>query len=253
MKRIFLLLLVCIIVIGPIHKIEAKENDYKQQRFDEILNEYKKDPMFMKELRESPNTAYQMINDLVNDEFEILPNSGSYGEASCYVPAIMQAEDWWCGYATTLQTIYGLGKEGTVNGRTDKEKQSTIANDMGHPQSSAVVHEIRDYLNKKVSANTYKYAAVKNLGWTELAFSNAVAGSLMRDRPVILHALTGELGYYNGKNIKHYLSVDYINNYTNKVRIKDCNYDMNYFGSHTVPTHEAFGAVNLAGRYIIYN
>lgn len=251
MKKILSFVFAVLLLLISSSGVYAEENN--SELFEQLLEERANDTMFIKEMRESPETAYEMINQILEERTSISIKSGSYSEASCYVPAIMQSETWYCGYATTLQTIYGLGLETTVSGSNNDEKQDTIANAMGSPSSSAVVYKIKNYLNEKITSSKYIYTEVEDANWSQLSFSNEVAGSLMLNRPVILHAKTGTLSYYNGKNINHYLSVDYINNYKNTVRIKDCHYNTKYFGSHTVPTSEAFGTVNLPGRYIIYN
>lgn len=252
MKKAICFVLLIVLLAVPTFGANVKGND-KNNKYSELLAERANDEVFQKELRESPETAYQMLDQILEERKSISVKSGSYGEASCYVPSIMQVETWYCGYATTLQTLYGLGLQSTVAGSDDNEKQYKIASDMLDPSHSAVVDTIKIYINKRLSTSKYIYANVINSGWTQLTFQNEVAGSLMVNRPVILHAKTLSLSYYNGKDLSHYLSVDYINNYTNQVRIKDCNYDSTYFGSHTVPTAEAFGTVNRADRWMIYN
>lgn len=177
------------------------------------------------------------------------PQYGSPGAAACHVKLVPQIKTWWCGYATTLQTLYGLGKQGTVSGSTDAQKQTKIANDMGDPNNSAIVYKICNYLNARLSTGKYSYYLGSSQ--TVHSFSGLVGSSLMLDRPVILHARTQSLPYYNGKNLAHYLSLDTIEVAKNKVRIVDCNYDTRYQGTHYVSIAEAYGTVSPAGRYFI--
>lgn len=211
---------------------------------------------FQNDLKNDKTTALNMISNIADREYAAYLSSkspikyiGSMGEASASVKHVIQAKTWWCGYATTLQTLYGLNLESKVSGAGDDAKQTTIANEMGHPSSSAVVYEIRDYLNKNLTYS--KYAYYEGSGMTLSSFTNKTAYSLMIGRPVILHAKTASLSYYNGKNLAHYLSLDYLNQYNSTVRIVDCNYDSTYTGSHYVPISEAFGTVNISGRYVI--
>jgi len=48
----------------------------------------------------------------------------------------------------------------------------------------------------------------------QTGFESKVSVSLANDCPVILHARTEYLDYYNGNNYSHYISLDYINLYS---------------------------------------
>ncbi len=84
-------------------------------------------------------------------------------------------------------------------------------------------------------------------------FKDYIADSLTACKPVVLHAKTGSFTYYGGKNSGHYLSLDYYNRTTQKVRIVDCNYDKSYYGIHTdipmVPAKE-MPCIIMAERWI---
>jgi hypothetical protein len=74
----------------------------------------------------------------------------------------------------------------------------------------------------------------------------------MLERPVLLHAVTEDLSYYGGTSQNHYLSVYYINQVTEKVKIADCNYNPQFGGYHYVDLFEAYNTIhNHTGRYLI--
>ena len=111
---------------------------------------------------------------------------------------------------------------------------------------------LRDLLNKygKVGQR-YIYETGSNM--TCATFEHKVATSLTNCKPVVLHARTGYLGYYGGKNTGHYLRLDYINRTTDMVRIVDCNYNPQYYGVHMVTLQEAYNTIAQEGeRYLIY-
>lgn len=200
-------------------------------------------------LEETPLEAIEMIERIAHGK--MVPTSGTPGNAACYVKLVPQIKTWWCGYATTLQTIYGLGLQGTVVGSTDAQKQTTIANEMGNPNDTAYVYKIVNYLNSKLSSSKYYYTL--GSGQTKQSFATLIGLSLMRNRPVVLHARTGSLPYYNGLDLYHYLSVDAINVTGDSVRIVDCHYNVPYQGVHYVNIDQALRTVSPAGRYIILN
>ena len=87
---------------------------------------------------------------------------------------------------------------------------------------------------------------------TDLAFKWTLFNSLMYDVSPILHAMTGELPYYNGHDTGHYICVQRVDfNRSDPVRLRDCNYDDDIFGSHYVELADAKAAVSRSGRYLL--
>ena len=269
---IFVALIMMLFCVQPI-MIYAQEdtNDLQEEVIeDEILEYYTGDPEYNKMRNYSPKLAEEYIDALVQDKisyaYDISPTStDSYGTiAYCTVPVIEQSTSSNCSAATLLQTMYGLGKQGNVVGSTYAQKQSTLYNYTSNtsapgariestPGTSLWVYEIVLYLNSHLSTNLYSYKQGYNMSISE--FKTDIWDSLVHNRPVMLHAYTEYLGYYNGTGLYHYLSLDYYDRSREVVRIKDCNFDDNYGGSHSgVPVEEAFATIKrVSNRYLISN
>ncbi len=160
-----------------------------------------------------------------------------------------------------LQTMYGLGKEDNIVGATNAQKQATLYNKtthatapgarMSNSSGSLIVYDITVYLNKQISSRKYQYTLGANLSLPE--FKNIVWDSLLYNRPIMLLVDTEEFDYYKGKAIDHYVSLDYYNKSSETIRIKDCNYDLTYGGTHTgVSIEEAYEAISKGGYIIAY-
>lgn len=254
MKKILSFISICLILLNFTSFAEST-NEYNNI-YKATLSEYLRYDMFKEHLKSDKESAMEMIDQITKNRINdsgIKMRSGSMGEAFVSNVQVCPQRDqsYTCGYATTLQTMYGLNLEGTITGNTKHEKELTIERAMGNYGSSAIVYKIRNYLNAAAGASSYQYYEGSTL--SESGFANKVAYSLMVNKPVILHAKTGSLNYYNGKNIGHYLSISYINQYTNTVKIVDCNNDTGLGGEHYVPISQAFNTVNIAGRYVISN
>lgn len=271
------ILILCIIMISCMNVVAAnktgtaddnvQDSKLKEEIRNELLEEYADDKEFQMYMKMNPEAAAAYIECLVEDlitrmnETEV--NSSSNGkEASCTVPVKTQTTSVNCSAATILQTLYGLGKQGSVAGSTDSAKQSTIFNnytnnktapgarDPKSTNTTLTVSEVTTYLNRFVSSPVYKYVAGSGTG--EESFKSIIWRSLVNNRPVLLHAKTEYFDYYDGHDSKHYLSLDWYSKESGKVRIKDCNYNSKYNGSHVVSWREAYNSIKKkAGRYII--
>lgn len=73
-------------------------------------------------------------------------------------------------------------------------------------------------------------------------FEEMIATSLTGCKPVLAVLETSYLPYYQGNSFGHYVSVDYINRTTNKVRIVDCHFDSSYYGVHYVDLEDLYNA-----------
>ena len=141
-----------------------------------------------------------------------------------------------------------------VVANTDSAKIATLDAEYNvDSQGSMYVYQVRDALNKYNTGNqTYIYKQGSSMTLT--GFEEAIANSLTYCKPVVLHARTEYLSYYGGKKSGHYISVDYINRTTDKVRLVDCNYNASYYGVHSnVSLSEAYNCISaVSGRYLIY-
>ena len=185
---------------------------------------------------------------------------GGGNECYQYVKNIRQTKTYNCGTTNVLQALYGMGYEDEVSGSTDAYKIQDIDTRYSiDSQGQTYVYQIRDALNYYIPGITsYKYTEVitdvNDENYMSISdFENIIATSLTNCKPVILHAVTSPLSYYNGHTNYHYICIDYINRTTDTVRIVDCHYSNSYYGVHYVSLQEAYETVTIeSGRYIIH-
>ncbi len=272
-RRKVKLIIICCLLMNMIcifWTLPVLASDREDDLRDELLEEYADDPEFMRMCRDNPQLANEYIEDLVQDRLNqsngiSILSTDPYGkEAYCTVPVKTQTTATNCSAATLLQTMYGLGKQGNIVGSTDSAKQATLYNYTTNSSApgarvespagtSLYVYEIVSYLNNQVSNCKYEYTVGTSLSLEQ--FKSRIWNSLVHNRPVMLHAKTKYLSYYNNTNLAHYLSLDYYNRENETVRIKDCNYNSTYGGSHSgVPVREAYYTIyKESGRYLIAN
>lgn len=205
----------------------------------------------------------------LNDTYKVKINSFYNYSVSVPVPVKAQINSYYCGPATVLQTLYGLQTAGSLSSPmpsgSDTQKQQTLGSNMGTNTSGTYVYRVRNELNKYVRSSKYVYA----LGSMSFStFANVVENSLRKNRPVVLHARTEYLPYYNGRASGHYISLDtysetnMIQPYSIKgisssyihrtARLVDCNFNSTYRGFFTVPFTAVHNAVRYHSRYVIY-
>lgn len=178
---------------------------------------------------------------------------GGGNECYQYVKNIRQTKTYNCGMTNVLQALYGMGYEDEVPGDTDAEKIQAIDTRYNiDTYGQTYVYQIKDALNYYMpGSSSYEYTLMNNVTISE--FENIIATSLTYCKPVILHAITTPLDYYNGHKNYHYLCIDYINRSTDIVRIVDCHVNDPYYGVHYVTLQEAYETVTIeTGRYIIH-
>lgn len=183
---------------------------------------------------------------------EIEPKGG--GGSLCYqsVKNIKQTTSFNCGPTTVLQTLYGLGSASAVDGSTDEAKIATLQREYNVGSDGMYVSNVVAALNKYNKGNQ-TYSSRLGSGLSLEGFANNIAASLTSGKPVVLHARTQYLDYYNKHDYKHYLSLDYFDRSTNTVRIVDCNNNNEYYGAHYCTLQEAYETINkISGRYLIY-
>ncbi|MEG6616205.1 hypothetical protein V6C27_07175 [Peptococcaceae bacterium 1198_IL3148] len=170
----------------------------------EIWNEYNKLDEFQKHYEENPEDATDMIESIVDTKLKfnsnnaISPQSGQGNIALIYFPKFKQKNGYYCGPASALTTIYGMGQESQVAGSTYNAKQDTLAKNMGTDSSGTYVYKMRDELNKYSSEQyNYYYAPDKK------DMKSIINGSLLSDNAPILHANTKYFSYYGGHNVQH--------------------------------------------------
>lgn len=252
MKKVSLFLGLAVLLVSfPVNASSLPIDDFSSEK-TEVYNEYKDDPQFIMMLDECGEAyASQFLDDVLQVRREEMRRGGGGNICYQYVKNIKQPEKYDCGTTTVLQTLYGLGCEDNVPGDTDEAKVDKLDTVYKiKEQKETIVWQIPVMLNT-YSDRTYVFEEVTTM--TQDGFEDKIAASLTNCRPVILHAKTEYIGYYNGHESGHYISLDYVNRTTDKVRLVDCNYNDAYFGIHdNINLSEAYAAVHeVAGRYII--
>ncbi len=171
--------------------------------------------------------------------------------AYCTVPDIWQKPNQ-CGAASAYQAISGAGGAGNIAGSSVEAKVETLWKEVRDDgQNSSVVWKITRSLNSYVPGGNYTYKEGGVIG--QSAFELYTAQSLLANHPVILHAITTNIDYYNKHYSRHYICVSGINRNTGIVTVVDCNNNESYHGTHTMSVTEAYGSITEeAARYLIY-
>ncbi|MBR5635477.1 MAG: hypothetical protein IKW81_00925 [Pseudobutyrivibrio sp.] len=217
-----------------------------------VYDEYKDDQQFQMMLDDyGEEYAIDFLKDVNSNN---APRLRGGGGNTCYqyVTCVKQSEHYNCGSASVLQSLYGMGAASNVRGATNNDKMKTLDSEYNVTSQGMIVYQVRDALNKYKPKGIGNYVYARGNSVSEGQFEDRIANSLMSCRPVVLHAMTGTLTYYGGKNLRHYLSLDYVNRSTKTVRIVDCNYNSKYLGAHNVPLSEAYSTINIVDRYFIY-
>lgn len=255
-RKISLIIAVAMIatLVLPANAVASENN--VDSKYEELYNLYKDDIEFQR-MQEAYGEEYaqEYIQKIAQREVtESMSRGGGGNYCYQYVKNIKQTKTYNCGTTTVLQTLYGLYAEDNVVGSTDAAKIATLDTEYNvDSQGSLYVYQVVNALNKYDSGTTYRYLAASNIS-TESLFEDYIATSLTYGRPIILHARTGYLTYYGGKNTGHYLNLNELNRTNELVQIVDCNYNTAYYGIHmSVPLSEAYNCIKVeSGRYLIY-
>lgn len=258
---ISILALVMCILFQSLMVFAASEElaDDEDSMYNEVYEEYKDDEQFCMMLEDyGEEYAREFIQNVIDVDSEIssLGKARGGGGNVCYqyVTNIKQTQTYNCGSTTVLQTLYGVSSQSNVSGSTDKQKIATLDAEYNvASQGSMYVYQVCDALNKYDKYNSV-YVYKVGTSFTQAQFEDCIATSLTYCKPVVLHAKTGYFTYYGTKNTGHYLSLDYVNRTTDKVRIVDCNYNPDYYGVHTgIALSEAYNSISKTSeRYLIY-
>lgn len=188
---------------GQAQGVSPENNINRNEISQEVWNKYMQLEEFQRHYKENPKDAKSMIERIIdhnmkilNEEDSIKPMSGNGTIALIYYPEFKQKNSYYCGPASALTAIYGMGKEGQVRGSTYTAKQDTLAANMGtiNDGNGTYVYRTRNELNK-YSTEVYDYFYEPS----KSSMDNIIFGSLLSDNAPILHAQTEKIGYYNGQ------------------------------------------------------
>lgn len=229
----------------------------KENLRNKVLDEYMQLEEFQMHLKENPENALNMIDRIVDTKFKIasggdmiIPQSGQGFIALINYPKFKQNNSYYCGPASALTAIYGMGKQSLVSGSTYSAKQETLAKNMGTKQGDGtIVYNMMVELNKySTEKYNYFYAPTKD------QMSLIIGGSLLSDNAPILHARTRHFEYYNGYDTGHYVTVVFQNirfedNEIGGLAVMDNNRTDTYYGTRDISLDEAYNSIR--GRYLI--
>ncbi len=257
----FTLMFICVSMFSVL-RVSADDislsSEY-QEAYNKAYQEYKSDEQFLAMIEDygmeygEEFLANVALNAVSANNLNLVRGGGG-NICYQYVKNIMQTKYNNCGTTTVLQSLYGLNSASAVSGSTDANKISTLDQEYNvDSQGSLIVYQAVNALNKYNTLNpSYIYKVGTSMTLDQ--FEANVANSLTAMKPVILHARTEYFTYYKNRESGHYLSLDYINRTSKKVRIVDCNNNTAYYGIHTdIPLSEAYASINAtSGRYLIY-
>ncbi len=267
MKKSILLILVFLLTLGvstnnfiSFSHDEIEKNNFvnKSELEKQIWNEYMQLDEFKMHFNEDPKDAKAMIDSIVDTKIKInyhnsnnlTPKSGQGNIALIYFPKFKQNIDYYCGPASALTAIYGMGKENSVSGSTYSTKQNTLGKNMNtNKTDGTIVYRMRNELNKYSSESyNYYYQPSKN------EMFSIIFGSLLSDNAPILHADTKSLGYYNGYSTGHYVTIVFCNSSFGDgeiggLAVMDNNRKDEFYGTQDISLNEAYNSIR--GRYLI--
>lgn len=196
--------------------------------------------------------ASRFLSAELSKYLETLEKGGGGNHFYAYPKNIRQTNHYNCGPTTVLQTLYGLNGEENVPGSSDSAKINYIENEYDvNSHNGMLVYRVAQAVNK-YSRSNYNYTYVEGSRLSKSEFIQRVANSLIKDKPVILHARTGYLGYYD-YDTGHYISLSSLDKQNGKIGLVDCHYNNRYYGLHYVPISEAYDSISKqSGRYLIY-
>lgn len=223
---------------------------------EEIISCYREDPIFAEHYASDPEDALGMVATVVSTALgglnavqpRVADGNMYYAEG---VPEYRQSKSNSCGAASALQVIVQQGGADGIQGTTYIEKEETLMEEGFLAENGIKVFNVRNLINKYISGNTYAYISGAELSYS--SFYTLVMTSLTNDCPIILHAKTGHISYYNSKNTGHYIVGTHLFSLTEQLVVNDCNYRDEYTGIHTIPMMEAYNSIHIeSGRYLIY-
>lgn len=226
-----------------------------------LISCYKGDPMFEEHYKNDPEDAMGMVVRVIDSAVAAnAANQPQWTDGTIYsadgVPTYKQSQTNSCGAASALQVIVQQGGGDNIAGSTYTAKEQTLINQTGiNTNGSVLVYEVRNLINNHIEGKNYAYIPCANLSATN--FRVLVLDSLTEDCPIVLHANTKYIGYYNSNAWGHYIVGTTFFAATEEFVVNDCNYMDQYTGIRTTTMTEIYNSVhNLnsdgSSRYLIY-
>lgn len=224
---------------------------------EELIDCYRENSVYAEHYARDPENALGMVATVVSSALgslnavQPLAADGNvyYAEG---VPEYRQSRWNSCGAASALQVIVQQGGADAIAGTTYTEKEETLMKEENLEKNGCViVEDVRDLINDYISGDNYAYIDAGGLSYN--TFYTLVMSSLTKDCPIILHAMTQYIGYYNSNELGHYIVGTHLFSLTEQLVVNDCNYADAYTGIHTITMTEAYNSIHSTrGRFLIY-
>ncbi|GHU51972.1 hypothetical protein FACS1894132_00610 [Clostridia bacterium] len=261
-KKVIALVMATALVATSAFSISSIGEDNWDEVYAEVVAYYEEDPQFLLMQEFSPDGAAQYLIDETQKRIDISQTSKrtrATTSTTAYVTFsnVQQSTTWYCGYASALMAIDGMGYKANVAGTTNAAKQTTLRNlnpwsDYG---DGAFVSELVADLNYYIPSSGKQYGFYAAATMSINTFKSKVYTSLQYNRAPILHASTTNLPYYGDVTLDHYIAISSIDQQYSTVVLRDPHYNGAYFGNHTVNVPDALSTISSEsgsnGRYLI--
>lgn len=251
MKRIVGLFTAVLIFAITAQRGYALEGTANISYSSEIMREATERGISIREIR-LENSINKMINEsIISQDATPLGYSNDGRYVSSNVKLIKQTTDYNCGATAALQVLYGMNCQSNVAGNNDNEKINQLMKDAETNSSDGTyVYKLKNTLNK-YSRLKYMYTSCKDMDESNL--KGKINDSLFYDTAPIIHADTSEIPYYNGYKTGHYIVISQLDLRNNIVRVKDCNNNGKYYGTHDITVSDVYNSIHKNGnRYLIH-
>lgn len=264
MKRVIALLVALILFASPILAIKSEEGFNKVKK--QVLDEYMELKEFREDLKLNPESAMEMIEIIARNRYnyyDYVVSGSKYSKelkaGNNRVKMFKQINDYYCGPASLLTSLYYSNDQGKVAGDNPSSKQETLGEEMETSESSGtMVYRMRDAFNKYTDS---KWTYMTKPTYKDL--HNFILESLSRGHAPVVHALMEKLPYYNyEKSGGHYITIIYYNDQVPTsslgIKIMDNNgeQDGKYYGYQFISFDTLMDILNIVdsngnNRYII--
>jgi hypothetical protein len=238
--KVLSVLALSLMLVNPIHANaeEILNGDSAGDKSSVMISEQQQIAIGLKKA-----SSEQQVNDLlmkkaVIDRSQAKANiAATYTAATISVTYYKQENGYYCGPATTKQTIQYL------NGTSDS--QSTIATALGTTTDGTDGTKIVDYLNNKQSKIYWTIASDTSTSGLQTRISASITGTTKR--PPVARTKFSKGGNWKYATAGHFMNISGYSANMEKVRVTDPNIgrvDSSATGSYYVTMDEMYNAIN---------
>lgn len=245
----------CATNIKNIYKANYPE---KAEMIDEIVDTLSRDEVFTDIFESEGATAFQIIEDSLQDALEPSISTFSTRSVSYNLPTcvIDQCYPYYCGPASAIQALVSSGKISRPSNTESAVKQA--AQEMGSDRNGTYISQIPGYMNKYEASSTVKYKAKAFTRYTYDKALDFVIYSLANGRAPVMYVYDSKLlGYYDN-SFTYYVTIVGVDTGAGTVTICDSSNNTAYRGVHkiTIDTFNSLMKGNLStkdGWLVVYS